>query len=106
MPDQSVIDQSLDIMDWALHQPDARNYLPDDEYHFHSNAQIFTGMLYNHGHQMAYDFETISIILSKIGFVNINLGIWCESAFFEELTLLEGHDSQRRIESLIVECQK
>jgi len=83
-----------------------KNYLPDDEYHFHSNAQIFTGMLYNHGHQMAYDFETISTILSKIGFVNISLGIWGESTFFEELTLLEGYDSQRKIESLIVECQK
>ena len=37
MPDQSVIDQSLDIMDWALHQPDARNYLPDDE-----ESKLFT----------------------------------------------------------------
>jgi glutathione S-transferase len=37
MPDQSIIDQSLDIMDWALHQPDARNYLPDDE-----ESKLFT----------------------------------------------------------------
>jgi len=83
-----------------------KNYLPDDEYHFQSNSQIFTGMLYNHGHQMAYDFEAISLLLSKIGFANISLGNWGESAFFEELELLEGHDSQRKIESLVVECQK
>ena len=31
MPDQSVIDQSIDIMKWALQQSDAPNYLPEDE---------------------------------------------------------------------------
>jgi predicted SAM-dependent methyltransferase len=82
------------------------NYLPDDEYHFHTHAQIFTGMLYNHGHQMAYDFESISLLLTKVGFRDINLGVWGDSMFFEELELLEAQDSQRKLESLVIECRK
>ncbi len=82
------------------------NYLPDDEYHFHTSAQIFTGMLYNHGHQMAYDYESIFSILSKIGFNNIELGRWGNSSYFENLEVLEAPDSQRKIESLIIECHK
>lgn len=82
------------------------NYLPKDEYHFHAPAQIFTGMLYNHGHQMAYDYESIALILEKIGFRNIALGVWGDSRYFEGLDLLESQDSQRKLESLIVECRK
>ncbi len=37
MPDQSVIDQSIDIMKWALQQSDAPNYLPEDE-----ESKLFT----------------------------------------------------------------
>ncbi len=82
------------------------NYLPDNEYHFHTSAQIFTGMLYNHGHQMAYDYESIYAILSKIGFKKIELGHWGNSHHFENLESLEAPGSQRKIESLIIECHK
>ena len=82
------------------------NYLPDDEYHFHTSAQIFTGMLYNHGHQMAYDYESICSILSKVGFKNIEQGRWGNSNYFENLEILEAVGSQRKIESLIIECHK
>lgn len=63
-------------------------------------------MLFNHGHQMAYDFESISWLLKKIGFRDITVGVWGESLHFEQLQLLEAKDSQRRNESLIVECHK
>lgn len=98
---ENYVNSKNDFFSWYR-----KSYLPDDEYHFNSNAQIFTGMLYNHGHQMAYDFETVSSLLAKIGFKEINLGVWGESTFFEELELLEGQDSKRKIESLIIECQK
>jgi predicted SAM-dependent methyltransferase len=83
-----------------------KNFLPVDEYHFHTHSQIFTGMLFNHGHQMAYDFESLSFILDKVGFKNITLAEWGVSSFFEELQVLESHDSERRHESLILECFK
>jgi predicted SAM-dependent methyltransferase len=82
------------------------NYLPTDEFHFHTSAQIFTGMLYNHGHQMAYDYESISFLLLKIGFKDISIGSWGSSEYFQELGFLEPQESQRRHESLIIECRK
>jgi predicted SAM-dependent methyltransferase len=82
------------------------NFLPVDEYHYQTPAQIFTGMLFNHGHQMAYDFESLASLLGKIGFKNIAIGTWGESLHFEQLQLLEAQDSQRRNESLIIECHK
>lgn len=82
------------------------NFLPEDEYHYHSPSQIFTGMLYNHGHQMAYDYESISMLLAKIGFRDIEIRVWGKSTNFDRLDLLEPQDSQRQFESFIVECRK
>ncbi len=82
------------------------NFLPNSEYHYSTPAQIFTGMLFNHGHQMAYDFESLSWILNKVGFKNIKIGNWGESSYFDQLHLLEDEKSQRKYESLIIECQK
>jgi predicted SAM-dependent methyltransferase len=83
-----------------------KNYLPKDEFHFHTPAQIFTGMLYNHGHQMAYDYESIALLLEKIGFRDIGLAVWGNSSYFEGLDLLESQNSQRKLESLVIECHK
>lgn len=82
------------------------NFLPEHEYHYHTHSQIFTGMLYNHGHQMAYDFESLSSLLAKIGFKDIQVGQWGSSPNFEELESLESSNSERRLESLIIECRK
>lgn len=82
------------------------NFLPEHEFHYHTHAQIFTGMLYNHGHQMAYDFESLSSLLTKIGFKDIAIGQWGSSLYFDELDSLESSNSERRIESLIIECRK
>ena len=83
-----------------------KNYLPKDEFHFHTPAQIFTGMLYNHGHQMAYDYESVVLLLEKIGFRDVGLAVWGSSTYFEGLDLLESQDSQRKLESLVIECHK
>lgn len=82
------------------------SFLPCDEYHYHTHSQIFTGMLFNHGHQMAYDYDSLSFILSKIGFRNIGIGSWGVSSYFDGLGTLESPDSERRHESLILECFK
>ena len=82
------------------------NFLPEHEHHYHTPAQIFTGMLYNHGHQMAYDFESLSWLLTKIGFKDIAVGQWGSSPYFDELDSLESADSDRKFESLIIECCK
>jgi len=82
------------------------NFLPEDEYHFQTRSQIFTGMLYNHGHQMAYDFKSISLLLNKIGFRDVVVKEWGVSEQFEGLELLEASDSMRKDESLVIECVK
>ena len=97
----NYVNKNKTFFDWYR-----TNYLPVDKYHFHTSAQIFTGMLYNHGHQMAYDFDSISLLLEKIGFKDICLGTWGFSDFFEDLGALEAKESQRRHESMIIECQK
>lgn len=97
----SYVNDNYDFFNWYR-----SNFLPADEYHYHTPSQIFTGMLYNHGHQMAYDYESISMILAKIGFRDMEIGVWGSSTHFERLDLLEPEDSQRQFESLIVECHK
>ena len=70
------------------------------------NAMVFSGMLYNWGHKMAYDFQSLSARLSEIGFVDITRMQWGISQRVHSLAVLETPDSQRRIESLVVECRK
>lgn len=98
---RNYIENKEDFFQWYRNK-----FLSNDEYHFKTRAQIFTGMLYNHGHQMAYDFESLSWLLEKIGFKKVMVGKWGESSYFEQLHLLEAMDSERRNESLIIECHK
>jgi len=97
----NYIEGKTEFFDWYRN-----NFLPADDYHYHTPAQIFTGMLFNHGHQMAYDFDSLKWLLTKIGFKNIEIGVWGESLHFEQLHLLEETSSHRRNESLIIECHK
>ncbi len=77
---------------------------------YQTHAQIFMGMIYNHGHCMAYDYETLELILKDAGFVNIHKCEWGDSDRIATIAHLEGTGadvpSQRRFESLVVECER
>lgn len=98
---QNFINGDSDFFSWYR-----SNYLINGSDYFHTDAQVFTGMLYNHGHQMAYDFESLFFLLEKIGFTDIKIAVWGQSLFFEDLELLENLQNQRKVESLIIECRK
>lgn len=98
---KNYLDRDLDFFSWYR-----KNYLNENSDYFHTNAQVFTGMLYNHGHKMAYDFESLSFLLSKVGFDDIQICRWGQSLFFDGLGHLEDVNSQRKLESLIIECHK
>lgn len=98
---RNYVNENLEFFDWYK-----TNFLAEDEFHFHTPSQIFTGMLYNHGHQMAYDFESISLLLNKIGFRDVRVCSWGTSKQFDGLELLEADDSKRKHESLVIECCK
>jgi predicted SAM-dependent methyltransferase len=66
----------------------------------------FCGMLYNWGHKMAYDYESLCARLLDIGFVDVERKAWGESERVPSVSTLESHNSQRRIESLVIECRK
>ena len=70
------------------------------------NAMVFSGMLFNWGHKMVYDFSSLSARLAEIGFVDITRMAWGISTRLQSLDVLESVDSDRRIESLVVECRK
>lgn len=97
----NYINRNLNFFNWYQN-----NFLPEDEYHFHTPSQVFTGMLYNHGHQMAYDYESIFFLLDRIGFRDIKIQNWGLSEQFEGLDFLEAQDSKRKDESLVIECRK
>lgn len=87
-----------------------QTYLGNDNPLYQTNAQVFMGMLYNHGHRMAYDFPTLSLVLAQCGFTNIIERRWGESDRIDEIAHLEstepGMASERRHESLVLECEK
>jgi predicted SAM-dependent methyltransferase len=85
-----------------------RSYLGVDNPYYVTNGQIFTGMLYNWGHVMAYDYETLVHLLKSIGFINISQSFWGKSndAKFAGIELIEDGENQRRFESLVIECER
>lgn len=80
-------------------------YLGDDHARYMTKAAVFMGMVYNWGHKMAYDFETLARLLDGLGFADVRAMAWGVSDRLADLTVLEG-DSPRRFESLVVECTK
>jgi len=95
----------------------ANNYVNDnseffkwysDNFHKGHNLtklEIFNRMLYS-GHYCMYDFETLSKVLTKIGFKNITSGVWGQSDIIPSINDLETPNSKRKPESLIVESEK
>jgi len=73
---------------------------------YHNHATIFGGMLYNYGHQMDYDCDSLCSLLSLIGFTDIQQQEWGEGDGFPALSTLESQDSFRKFESLVLQCSK
>jgi predicted SAM-dependent methyltransferase len=71
-----------------------------------TKAMTFSGMLYNWGHSMMYDYDTLHHKLANIGYVNIRRMGWGQSECVPCLPVLESSDSDRRVESLVIECCK
>lgn len=70
-----------------------------------TRGSIFVSQLYEHGHKMGWDFETLQWALSKIGFQNIRR-TECRETDFPDIDKLEICDDFRVSESLFVECEK
>lgn len=79
--------------------------LDDDRDLYPTRAAIFMGMLHNHGHKMGYDFETLSHVLGKIGFVNVRKTMYQESRL-GDIQDIERYAPLRAAESLCIECEK
>lgn len=83
-----------------------RAHLNGDKIRYGTNASVFMGMLYNWGHKMAYDFETLSALLAHAGFAEIRRAEWGVSEKFPAILSVEDPASERRFESLVIECAK
>ena len=81
-------------------------YLANDKERYKTKASVFMGMLYNWGHRISYDFETISTVLHDAGFRQVSRMQWGSSTRVANIQTLESHSNLRRIESLVIECLK
>jgi predicted SAM-dependent methyltransferase len=82
-----------------------RSYLGGPADRYVTNASVFMGMLYNWGHKCIYDRETLELALTKAGFSSVSVVGWGESHRIENIGTIEG-DSQRKLESIVVEAVK
>lgn len=98
---QNYVSRKTDFFDWYR-----KTYLGSWWETHQENAMVFSGMLFNWGHKMAYDFQSLSARLAEIGFADITRMEWGVSQRVQSLCVLESVDSERRIESLVVECRK
>ena len=73
---------------------------------YNSKGHVFSSMLYNWGHKMVYDFASLEEKLSKIGYKNIYRAKWGYSDLIPSIKELEPLQSDRKFESLVIECRK
>jgi len=66
-----------------------------------SNYYCLTG-----GHKIACDYESMAYRLADIGFVDIKQMEWSRNDLVPSQPVLEGMDSERMVESLVIECSK
>jgi len=97
----NYLSEKNDFFDWYR-----QAYLSGNKVHYKTNASVFMGMLYNWGHKMAYDYESLSVLLNDAGFTNIRRAEWGVSDNISDILSVEGPTSQRRFESLVIECAK
>ena len=57
-------------------------YLNNNTLHYKTNALVFMGMLYNWGHRMAYDYNSLVERLDTTGFTKIRRAYWGTSEKF------------------------
>jgi predicted SAM-dependent methyltransferase len=96
---QNYIGRKLEFFDWYKSA-----YLGKDNPMYKTTASIFTGMLYNWGHKMAYDFEALESLLKDCGFTNIRKSTWGHSSKIPDIDKIEN-SNPREFESLLVECE-
>lgn len=102
---KNYVSRKTDFFDW-YRKTYLETYLGSWWKTRHENAMVFSGMLFNWGHKMGYDFQSLSARLAEIGFVDITRMEWGVSQRVQSLCVLESIDSERRIESLVIECRK
>jgi len=81
-------------------------HLMGDKARYATNASVFMGMLYNWGHKMAYDYESLSALLLDAGFADVRRAEWGVSGNLPDILSVEGPASERRFERLVMECTK
>ena len=74
--------------------------------HYGDCATVFSGMLYNWGHRMAYDYTSLKQLLTDTGFVDVKKMPWGIADSFPDISVLESEDSSRKVESLVLQCAK
>lgn len=97
---QSYIRCDTEFFNWYK-----KTYLGEKDGRYKTKAQIFTGMLYNWGHMMAYDYETLEILLYEYKFTNVKRCAWGVSEAIADIHDVEN-DNPRKVESLLLECTK
>ncbi len=96
---QNYIDKKVEFFEWYK-----STYLGKDNPMYKTTASVFTGMLYNHGHQMAYDFDALESLLKDCGFTDIRKSTWGHSEKIPDINKVEN-SNPRRFESLLIECE-
>jgi predicted SAM-dependent methyltransferase len=97
----NYLSQKNEFFDWYREA-----YLENNKVRYRTNAAVFMGMLYNWGHKMAYDYESLLALLSDAGFTNVRRAEWGLSEKIPSILSVEGPTSPRRLESLVIECNK
>ena len=97
----NYVSGNSEFFDWYRN-----TYLNNNTPHYKTNALVFMGMLYNWGHRMAYDYTSIVDRLDATGFTKICRADWGTSEKIQNIALVEELKSERRVESLVVECTK
>jgi len=82
-----------------------QRYLEDNRARYPTPASVFAAMIYIWDHKMAYDFDSLSLLLSQLSFTQIRQVPWGQSDTIPNISQLED-DPDRAKESLVIECSK
>ena len=96
----NYMSDNVDFFDWYR-----KTYLGDNLLRYKTKAAVFMGMLYNWGHKMSYDFETLLLLLNDAGFKHTQRIDWGKSGRISNIGSIEDLNP-RRFESLVIECLK
>ena len=100
---RNYISGDSEFFDWYRktnldpHYPNQRN---------ETNGMVLCANFYNWGHRMAYDYDSLLVRLSQIGFVDIRRAAWGDSEALPRISFFEPAESDYIRESLVVQCRK